>query len=128
GADGDVVRAVAQLTPARGGNLAACGRLAQRCDDPLAHFRRRLAGEGHGQDVRGVYAGTQQVDVALDEHTGLTSSRRRFERDVVARIDRAEASLTVARLDARLDGIVEHVSHRPRNPCGKPTDTRSTNR
>ena len=104
-ADRDVAGPVAQLAPARRRNLAAGRRRAQRGDDPLAHLGGRLAREGDREDVRRVDAGTQQVDVAVDQHARLAGARRRLERDVEPRIDGARASLPVARVDARFDRL-----------------------
>ena len=52
-----------------------------------AHLGRGLAREGDREDVVGLDAGAQQVDVALDEHARLAGAGRRFEHDVLRRID-----------------------------------------
>ena len=100
GADRDVVGPVAQLAPPRRRKLAAGRRRAQRGDDPLTHLGGRLAREGDRKDVRWVDTGTEQVDIAVDQHARLAGARRRLERDVVARINGARASFPVTRVDA----------------------------
>ena len=134
-AHGDVAGAIAQLAPARRGNLAALGRDAERRQDALAHFGRGLPGEGHRQDVRRVHARAQQVDVAVHQHARLAGPGRGLERDVEAGIDGALARGAVARVDARVERGVAAVvverqprsaTHRRRSPCGRPTSRRSS--
>ena len=62
-------------------------RLPKPFDDAFAHFGGSLPRKGDREDVIGVDAGAQQVDVALDEHTGLAGPGRRLEHDVAGRID-----------------------------------------
>ena len=128
GADGNLVDAVAQLTPASRRNLAALSRRAECRDNPLAHLGRGLACEGHGEDVRRIDAGAQQVDVAIDEHARLAGPRRRLERHVVARIDGALARLLV--LVGRLVDVERQprITRHRRNPSGTPMGTRSRSR
>ena len=131
GADADVGRTVPQCVPARGRDLSACGRGTQGRHNPLAHLGRRLACEGDREHVRGIDTRLQQIDISVDEHAGLARPRRRFERDVVARVHRPLAPEPIARVDARLGrlrltlGRTQRVTHRPRNPCGRPRRTRS---
>ena len=58
--------------------------------NPLAHFRRRLAGEGDGEDLFRALDGLQQADVALHQQLGLPRPRRRLDderaRDVERRV------------------------------------------
>ena len=87
GGDGDVAKALFQLAPASGIELRQPARFFQALDDALAHFRGRLAGERDREDVIRLDARAQQVDVPLDEHARLAGSGRRFEHDVLRRID-----------------------------------------
>jgi hypothetical protein len=111
-AHGDVAGAIAQLAPARRGNLATLGRDAERRQDAVAHLGRGLAGEGHGEDVRRVHARLQQVEVAVHQHARLAGAGRGLERDVEARIDGPLARGAVARVDARVErGVAVVVSN-----------------
>ena len=101
GADGDVADAIAQRQPARAPRVALGGGAAQLRDDALAHLGGGLAGEGDGQDVRGIDADAQQVDVALHQHRRLAGAGRGLEHDVVARIDGVGARRLVGRERAR---------------------------
>ena len=112
-ADGHIGRAIAQLTPAFARELAAACRVAQGGHDALAHFRRRLAREGQREDLSGIDAGAQQVDVAIDENPRLAGAGRCLERDVEPGIHGPFASGTVAGVDPRLDGL----GRLPRRSC-----------
>ena len=79
------------VAPARRGRAADVRlRLLQPLDDPLPHLGGGLARERDREDVLGLDAGAQQVDVALDEHARLARAGRGLEHDVARRIDRAE--------------------------------------
>ena len=95
GADLDVGEPIADRRPARAIERRLLRRPAQLADDPLAHFGRRLARERDRQDVGGIDASRQQVDVARDQHAGLAGAGRRLEHDVVRRITRELARLGV---------------------------------
>ena len=88
GADRDVRQPIAHVRPPRLVELRPGRRVFQLADDALAHLRRRLPRERNREDVAGIDARLQQVHVAPDEHRRLSGSGRRFEHDVVARIDR----------------------------------------
>ena len=96
-------------------------RLPQPLDDPLPHLRRGLARERDREDVVGLDAGAQQVDVALDEHARLAGAGRRFEHDVLRRID--------ARMRGRRVGQQRCGSSRTESriaTCGRPSCIRSS--
>ncbi len=94
-ADGNVAEPIAQVDPAGTIELGPCRRLSKLAHDALAHFCRGLAREGNRQDVGGIDAALQQVDVARDEHRRLPRSRGGFKDDVVRRIDRKAARVGV---------------------------------
>jgi hypothetical protein len=48
-------------------------------ENPLAHLRRRLDGEGDGEDFLGLLHDAEQVDVALHQELGLARARRRLD-------------------------------------------------
>ena len=58
-------------------------RFLQPLDDPLPHLGGGLAREGDRQNVLGLDAGSQQVDVALHEHARLAGAGGGFEHDVL---------------------------------------------
>ena len=72
-----------QVAPARGVELRQAARLLQPIDDALPHLGGGLAREGDREDVLGLDAGAQQVDVALDQHARLAGAGRRLEHDVL---------------------------------------------
>ena len=87
-ADGNVREPVAQRRPARL-VLGGLARLrSQVADDPIAHFGGGLPRERDRQNVRGVDARSQQVDVARHEDLRFAGACRRLEHDVARRIDR----------------------------------------
>jgi hypothetical protein len=107
--NGHLADAIAQRQPAGAAVLAPCGGLPQRRDDPLAHLGRGLAGEGHREDVRGIDAGGQQVQVALHQHRRLARPRRRLEHDVQPRIGSIRTCGTIAfERVARLELVIRH--------------------
>ena len=63
--------------------LASRRRSTMRC----AHFRGGLPREGDGENVIGIDAGEQEVDIALDEHARLAGAGRGLQHDVLRRID-----------------------------------------
>ena len=81
--DRDVAEPLLQVAPARGVELRQAAGLLQAIDDALPHFGGGLAGEGDREDIVGLDAGAQQVDVALHEHPRLACSRGRLEDDVL---------------------------------------------
>ncbi len=85
--DRDVAEPFLQLAPAGRVELRQPRRLPKPFDDAFAHLGGGLAREGDREDVIGVDAGAQQVDVALDEHTRLARPGGRLEHDVAGRID-----------------------------------------
>ena len=72
-------------------------RFFQPLDDPLPHLGGGLAREGDRQDVLGLDAGSQQVDVALHEHARLAGAGGGFEHDVSGRIDRETPGVGISR-------------------------------
>ena len=52
-----------------------------------AHLGRRLARERDREDVCGIDAAAQEIEVAIDEHVRLAGAGRRLEHDVVRGID-----------------------------------------
>ena len=88
GADGDVARPLAHVAPQLADRAWRFRSPPQLGENAAAHFGRGLAREGDGENVGGVDAAAQQIEVAIDEHVGLARARRRFEHDVVRGIDR----------------------------------------
>ena len=120
--DGDVAEPLAQLLPLRRRQLRGAAGLLQPLDDPLPHLGGGLPRERDREDAIGIDAREQQIDVALDEDARLPRPRRRFEDDVLRRIDgvrRASAS-NIADVVLAADGRVtaeaaeEHVLRRRR--------------
>ena len=66
--------------------------VTQTLDDALAHLGGGLSGERDGEDMVGIDAGAQQIDVAIDQDTRLAGAGRRLEHDVSARVDGRLAS------------------------------------
>ena len=72
-------------------------RPASSCDErpasfkpfhnPLTHLGGGLAGESDGEDVVGIDAGQEQVDVSFDKDPRLAGAGRRFQDDVLRGID-----------------------------------------
>ena len=91
----DLAETLAQLPPPRRGQLRRAAGLFQPLDDPLPHLGGGLPGERDREDVLGLDAGQQQVDVAFDEHARLARAGRRLEDDVARRIDGAHARVGV---------------------------------
>ena len=54
-------------------------RVGQRGQHPQAHFRRRLAGEGNGQNLLGSIGPRQQAHEAADQQRGLAGTGRRLD-------------------------------------------------
>src|SRR6185369_3777127 len=65
--DRDFAEAPAQVAPPGDVDGRGTGRLLQALDNALTHLGGGLAREGDGEDVVGIDAGEQQVDVALDQ-------------------------------------------------------------
>jgi hypothetical protein len=86
--DGNVAAAFLQLAPSDRRDLAAFRRRAQCVQDAIAHLCGGFARERHRQDVGGIDTGTQQVDVAIDQHSRLAGTGRRLQGDIEPGIDR----------------------------------------
>ena len=86
----DLAETLAQRAPHRRGQLRRAACLFQPLDDPLPHLGGGLSGERDREDVLGLDARQQQVDVAFDEHARLARAGRGLEHDVARRIDRAQ--------------------------------------
>ena len=85
--DGDVAQSLPQIAPSFGIELGGPAGFPQPLHDALAHFGGGLASEGDGQDVVGIDAGKEQVDVPLDQHPRLAGARRSLKHDVLRWID-----------------------------------------
>ena len=83
----DIAETFLELAPARAVEFRQPARLAKALDDAIAHLGGGFPREGDRQNVIGIDAGSQQVDVSLDEHARLARPGRRFEHDVLRRID-----------------------------------------
>ena len=126
---GDVDRAIAQFTPARGGNLASLRCGPQRRTNPLAHLGCCLAREGDRQDVCRIHAGAKQVDVAIDEHARLAGPGRRLESHVISRVYCPYASGAIPVRNPVFNGCLvferQAVAIR-HSPCGRLTNRRNS--
>ncbi len=128
-ADVDVASAIAELAPAGGRDVAPFHRRTQRPEDALAHLRGRLPRERDGEDVGGIDACAQQVDVPVDEHARLAGSGGRLERHVESWVNGPLASGTIALGDPAFDGVLvveRQLIATRHSPCGRPTHTRSS--
>ena len=89
--DFDIAQPILEIPPSRGIHLRQAARFAQPLDDTLAHLGGGFPRERDRQDVIGIDAGTQQVDVAFNEHARLPRTRGGLEDDVLGGIDRVVA-------------------------------------
>ena len=101
--DGDVAEAAPKIAPSRSIDLRHTAGFLQALDDSLPHFRGRFPRKRDRQNVVGIDAGTEQIDVALHQHAGLSRAGRRLEDHVVQRIDGIGARVVIGRwtLDSR---------------------------
>ena len=67
----DVAETLLQVAPPSGVEFREAARLLEAVDDPLPHLGRGLARERDREDVIGLDASAQEVDVPLHKHTGL---------------------------------------------------------
>jgi len=133
--DGDVAKPLPQLAPPRQIELGVAARLAQSIDDALAHLGGGFARERDREDVLGIDAGAQEVDVALDQYTRLARAGRGLEHHVLCGIDSKLpgglvnghgpwASRDGRRVHGGLGIVVAEgqpqLRHRRCSPCGTP--------
>ena len=128
-ADLDVGEAIADRRPPRAVERGLLRRAPQVADDALAHLGGGLSRERDREDVRGIDAPREQVDVARDQHARLPRAGRCFEHDAVIGIARVVPGCRVGigggrrlpfRIAAEERHLIRHRSpRRPRSPCGR---------
>ena len=111
------------------------GRATQIADDPLPHFRRRFPGKRDRENVDGIDAANEEIEVTRHEDGCLAGTGRGLEDDVMLGVLSVNPRFAVVPHAVRLDhdslGVVgpeqrELITHRRRNPSGTLSNTRTT--
>ena len=93
----DVAEPLPELAPAHRIRPRQSAGFLEPIDDALPHLGCGLARECDGENVIGLDAGAQQVDVPLHEDAGLSGAGGRFQHDVLAWIDRCAAGVGIGK-------------------------------
>ena len=83
-------------------------RVAQALDDALAHLGGGLSRERDRENVVGIDAGAQQIDVAIDQDARLAGAGRRLEHDVLGRDRRRTRARRDGRWPLELETLALH--------------------
>jgi len=93
---------VGALAVRLGGGVAQGGQL-EAADDALAHLRRRLVGEGQGDDLLGFLDVLQQRQEALRQQLGFAGPGRGLDDEAAAGVD---GQFAVGRVQLQQSGVV----------------------